>query len=171
MKANVQKKVLKRKLDKFKKNKLRKPEKVDEPQVKLSDEDFESDDDLEVSASQSKNVEEPQVKKSKSDENKNNQKSESKTDTAALPKNVLTDVKFSDYEDRLDARLLKAVKSMGFEHLTEIQAKCIDPLLQVRLSFHLYILTCLFRDTMCSDLQRLVVAKPWHSFFQPSSYS
>ncbi|KAE9553627.1 hypothetical protein FO519_003172 [Halicephalobus sp. NKZ332] len=131
MKANVQKKVLKRKLDKFKGNQLRKPGKAqDEPQVKLSDDDFESDDELHVSAGQSKVVEEPEVKKPKSDHNKNTNGQELKIDATPIPKNVLTDVTFSSYEDRFDPRLLKAVKSMGFEYLTEIQAKCIDPLLQ-----------------------------------------
>jgi ATP-dependent RNA helicase DDX18/HAS1 len=120
---NVQKKVLKRKLDKYKKNKGQKaPKNVDEDEIQHSEEEEEIGEE----ASVSKSVHEPEVKKPKEDD-------ESKEGIQfAVPKNVLTDVKFSTLKGKVDDKLLEAIKSMGYEYMTEIQAKCIEPLLEGR---------------------------------------
>uniref|UniRef100_A0AC35GEQ1 Helicase ATP-binding domain-containing protein n=1 Tax=Panagrolaimus sp. PS1159 TaxID=55785 RepID=A0AC35GEQ1_9BILA len=120
---NVQKKVLKRKLDKYKKNKGQKaPKNVDEDEIQHSEEEEEIGEEATVS----KSVHEPEVKKLKEDD-------ESKEGIQfAVPKNVLTDVKFSTLKGKVDDKLLEAIKSMGYEYMTEIQAKCVEPLLEGR---------------------------------------
>ncbi|GFY53252.1 ATP-dependent RNA helicase DDX18 [Trichonephila inaurata madagascariensis] len=42
----------------------------------------------------------------------------------------LVDVKFSSLEGKVSVITLKAIADMGFEKMTEIQAKCIPPLLE-----------------------------------------
>lgn len=38
---------------------------------------------------------------------------------------------FSSLKGKVNDRLLKSIESMGFKTMTEIQAKCIGPLLEV----------------------------------------
>uniref|UniRef100_A0AC34R685 ATP-dependent RNA helicase n=1 Tax=Panagrolaimus sp. JU765 TaxID=591449 RepID=A0AC34R685_9BILA len=114
MLPNVQKKVLKRKLNRFKDNELRKPKKIKEVEEReeKQPEDVENDEE---------NVEESEAQE---------QKTSDIEVSNVTAKSVLTDVTFDSFEGRLHPKLLEAVKKMGFTYMTEIQAKCIDPLLQ-----------------------------------------
>uniref|UniRef100_A0A183CME2 ATP-dependent RNA helicase n=1 Tax=Globodera pallida TaxID=36090 RepID=A0A183CME2_GLOPA len=47
-----------------------------------------------------------------------------------LKSSILTDIRFSSFQGRVSETTLKAVEEMGFERMTEIQAKSIPPLLE-----------------------------------------
>ena len=50
----------------------------------------------------------------------------------ALPHSVLSGTEFSSLEDKVSEQTMKAIKSMGFTHMTEIQSKAIPHLLEGR---------------------------------------
>ena len=45
---------------------------------------------------------------------------------------IITDTTFESLKGRVSEKTLKGIEEMGFTHMTEIQQKCIDPLLQGR---------------------------------------
>ena len=47
-----------------------------------------------------------------------------------VSENILSDVTFSDYQDKLSPETYKAIQEMGFQRLTEIQAKTIPILME-----------------------------------------
>jgi ATP-dependent RNA helicase DDX18/HAS1 len=117
---NIQKKILKRKIDKQKKckNQQKKIQEDELPERQVETE--------EVEDGVSEAIDEPEAKKVKEEDDSK------KEMQIAVPKNVLTDVKFSSLKGKVDDKLLEAIKSMGFECMTEIQARCIEPLLEGR---------------------------------------
>lgn len=50
----------------------------------------------------------------------------------------LSKTRFDSLSGCLSAATLSAVKEMGFTYMTEIQAKCISPLLEVRVFFSIW---------------------------------
>jgi ATP-dependent RNA helicase DDX18/HAS1 len=45
---------------------------------------------------------------------------------------IMTDIPFSSLEGRVSDATLEAIEEMGFSRMTELQSKCISPLLEVR---------------------------------------
>uniref|UniRef100_A0A7E4US10 ATP-dependent RNA helicase n=1 Tax=Panagrellus redivivus TaxID=6233 RepID=A0A7E4US10_PANRE len=116
---NPQKKIFKRKLEKFKK-------KDKNLTVKSAVEEPEEAETVAESIADEPETVEPAAKKSKDSAEIRPQ------DKAAsvVQKNVLTDVKFDTLQDQISPKLLEAIKAMGYEYMTEIQAKCMPPLLK-----------------------------------------
>ncbi|XGW24948.1 hypothetical protein V3C99_006414 [Haemonchus contortus] len=124
MRVDVQKKVLKRKLDKMKATqaKMRKKEK----HAKHKEEEEEVDIKEEV----------------RDDANEKTVQNGSATDTAQTPSSapVIDDVEsffaggkvFDSLKGKVNDRILESVRKMGFTSMTEIQAKSIEPLLEGR---------------------------------------
>lgn len=81
----------------------------------------------------------------------------------------LTKTTFASLEGKVNANLLKAVHNLGFTTMTEIQAKSIDPLLEVCGSSLILIQNKCFREKMFLHLQRLALERPWLSCSQPLS--
>lgn len=113
MNVDVPKKVLNRKLRKRRRAKPTIEE--DEPEIKETKLDQESGDESEDGA-----------------ENGNAEPQNETVPTAVTTKSsILTKVKFDGLKGKVADRTLNKLKGMGFEFMTEIQSKAIEPLLEV----------------------------------------
>ncbi|CEF68188.1 Probable ATP-dependent RNA helicase pitchoune [Strongyloides ratti] len=122
---NVEKKVLKRKLNKFKLSKKKK--KVVEEKHATSSEDSDSDNEKPQSLEKVPSLDEKINDKDGEDKNET---SVNESKVTSTKKSILTDVKFSSLKDSVNEKLLKQIEVMGFDKMTHIQAQTIPPLLE-----------------------------------------
>lgn len=124
---NVEKKVFKRKIEQMKKRRKRAPPTFDNPNLepvvakiaRSGDNDEQSDSSIPQLVDEDCKVKEPKTKKIVNIEKPKDYNS------------ILTDVKFESLRGRVSDCTLDSVAQMGFSHMTEIQQKTIEPLLEV----------------------------------------
>uniref|UniRef100_A0A914HMD1 ATP-dependent RNA helicase n=1 Tax=Globodera rostochiensis TaxID=31243 RepID=A0A914HMD1_GLORO len=130
----VEKKVFKRKLERFKRSTAKKRD-ANKKQyigddIEISDSNKEERSNLE-GQDETKNVGigEPESEESKTIFDDATAK-EQPPQQMLLKSSILTDIRFSSLQGRVSETTLRAVEEMGFERMTEIQAKSIPPLLE-----------------------------------------
>uniref|UniRef100_A0A0N4ZGB3 ATP-dependent RNA helicase n=1 Tax=Parastrongyloides trichosuri TaxID=131310 RepID=A0A0N4ZGB3_PARTI len=135
---NVEKKVLKRKLDKYKNAKkklkqepIKKVKKVEEKSQETSSEDSGSDRE---EINQTKEFVEDHEESREESCEESTKEEINKVEVTSLSKSnkktILSDVKFSSFKDKINDKLLKQISTMGFERMTHIQAQTIPSLLE-----------------------------------------
>lgn len=125
MNVDVKKKVLNRKL---RKRRRVKPAAQEEPSAKLTKtEREESDDENQNVPEQIDSDQEEAVEQQAPTEN------ESASVQSAIKSSILTNTKFDVLKGNVSDRTLDKLSEMGFQFMTEIQSKAIEPALAVNL--------------------------------------
>uniref|UniRef100_A0A0K0FXJ4 ATP-dependent RNA helicase n=1 Tax=Strongyloides venezuelensis TaxID=75913 RepID=A0A0K0FXJ4_STRVS len=131
---NVEKKVLKRKLNKFKLAKKKKKQANEEeagPTVEGKNGTSSEDSDSEKEESQiSKSISSPSESNSANDTKNTDKEAVEDNKLKSNKKGILSDVKFNSLKDSVNSKLLKQIETMGFERMTHIQAQTIPALLK-----------------------------------------
>jgi ATP-dependent RNA helicase DDX18/HAS1 len=125
MSLNVSKKVFKRRLQKFKRT-------PDNKKAKIEEEEriWNSNDNQQQSLHE--DAVQPDADRSSSQEQLSSNVNEIAVDASASIKSaVLTDTVFDTLKGRISEATLKSVAKMGFNRMTHIQSKVIEPLLEV----------------------------------------